>query len=68
MDRILKARIRVLHGVVKGIDERINKSVFNWLDHIERMGYDRIPKRVYVGECMDSCLVGQPEKRWINSE
>ena len=30
------------------------------------MGNDWIAKRVYVGECRNSCLVGQPRKRWID--
>ena len=32
------------------------------------MGNDRIAKRVYVGESVDSCLVGQLQKRWIESK
>ena len=28
---------------------------------------DRIGKRVYAGECVGSCLIGRPRKRWIDS-
>ena len=35
--------------------------------HIERRENNRIAKRVYVGECVDSRIVGRPRKRWIDS-
>ena len=28
---------------------------------------DMIAKRVYVGVCTDSCSVGRPRKRWIDT-
>ena len=34
---------------------------------MERMEKDRIAKRVYVGECAGSRLVGRPWKRWIDT-
>ena len=48
------------------IAERIDESVPQWCGYIERMRNDRIVKRIYVGVCVDSCLVGQPWKRWID--
>ena len=30
------------------------------------MENDKAAKRVYVGECAGSCLVGRPRKRWID--
>ena len=53
MDRVPNVRIRESCGE----DERIEKSIFRWFGHIERMENDRIAKRVYVGECVSSCLV-----------
>ena len=51
MYRVPSARIRELSGVKKGVDERIDKCVFRWFGHVERMESDRIAKRVYVGVC-----------------
>ena len=34
---------------------------------MKRMDNDRIAKRVYVGECAGSRLVGRPRKRWIDT-
>ena len=57
-----------MHGlelcvVAEGVDE----SVLRWVGHIERMENDRIAKRVYVGGCVGSRLVGRPQKRWSDS-
>ena len=52
----MKAQIRELCGVKKGLDERI--------DDVER---DRIVKRVHVGESAGSRSVGMPRKRWIDA-
>ena len=60
-DRVPNARIRELCGVRKGLDEIIGEGVLRWFDHVERMGNDRIAKRVYIGECAAS--VGRPRKR-----
>ena len=64
MDRVPNARIREFCGVRKGLHERIDESVLWWFGHVER---DRIAKRIYLGECAYSCLVGRPRKRWIDT-
>ena len=66
MDRVLNARIREFCGVAKGIDEWIDESVLCCFGNIERMEKNSIAKRVYVGECVDSFFVDQPQKRWID--
>ena len=63
MDRIPNARIRDLCGMTNGVDERINESVLRWFGHIERIGSDRIPKTLYVGDYRGNSLVGRPRKR-----
>ena len=67
MDRVTNARIGELCGVKKGVDERIDEGVLRWLGHLERIKRDRIPKRVYVGECVGSNSVGRLRKRWIDT-
>ena len=49
MDGVPNSRIRELCGVKKGLDERIDKGVLQWFDHVKRMKNDRIAKRTYVG-------------------
>ena len=65
MDRVQNARIRELCELKKGLDERIDEGVLRWYGHVERR--DRVPKRVYVGECAVSCSVGRPRKRWTDT-
>ena len=40
MDKVSNAWIRQLCGVTKGVDEKIDESIFRWFGHVERM--DRI--------------------------
>ena len=42
--------------------ERIDEGVLWWFGHVEK-----IAKRVFVGECVGSCSVGRPRKRWIDT-
>ena len=67
MDKVQNSRIRQFCGVKKGVDENIDEGVLRWFGHVERMGNDRIVKRVYVREYTDSLLVGRPRKRWIDT-
>ena len=67
MDRVPNAGIRELCGVSKGVDERIDETIFLWFHHIKRMENDRIAKRVYVGDYVGNGLVGRTRKRWTDS-
>ena len=53
--------------MTKEEDKNIDEDVLQWFSHIERMENDRIAKRVYVGECAVSRLVGRSRKRWIDT-
>ena len=53
-------------GVVR-YDENIDEGVLRWFGHVERIGNDRIAKRVYVGECAGIRSVGRPRKRWTDA-
>ena len=35
--------------------------------HVDRMGRDRIAKRVYVGECTGSFSLSRPRESWIDT-
>ena len=67
MNRVPNTRIRELYGAAIAIDEMIDETVLRWFGHIERMKNDRVAKRVYVEDCVGSCLVGRPQKRGIDS-
>ena len=63
MDKVLDAGIRELCGMIKGVDNRIDKIVFRWFGHMKRMEKDRIAKRVYVWNCAGSYSMGRLWKR-----
>ena len=44
--------------MTKGVDE----SILPWFGQVERMGNDRIAKRVFVGDCVGIRLLGRPGK------
>ena len=67
MDKVPNAWVRELCGVKKGLDERIDEGVLQWLGNVQRMESDMIAKRVYVRECAGSSSVGKPQKRWIDT-
>ena len=66
MDRVSNARIRELCGVMQGVDKRIAEGVFRWFGHVDRMGNDRMAKRVYAGDFASSRSLCRPRKRWID--
>ena len=66
MDKALNSRIRDLCEITKGVDERIDEGVLRWFAHVDRVENERIAKKLNVGECAGSCLVGRQRKRLIN--
>ena len=44
-------------------EKSLDEGLLWWFGHVERMESNRIPKRVYVGECAGSRSVGGPFKR-----
>ena len=66
-NKVPNAQIRELCRVTKGVDERIDEGVLQWLLHMERVENDRIAKRVYVGESVDSPSIGRSRKWWIDT-
>ena len=53
--------------MTKGVDERIDEGDIRWFGHGERMEKCMIAKRLYVGECAGSCLMGRPRERWTDA-
>ena len=44
--------------------ERIEKNVLKWLGHVERMGEERLVKRVYQANVESNRGRGRPQRRW----
>src|SRR5678816_1405496 len=67
IDKMRNERIRELHGVKKGVNERINESTLRWFGHVERMDDSWLVKQMYSGECVWNRPAGRPKKKWIES-
>ena len=57
------AQTREKRGLTKGEMKGLRKVLPNGSAILKEW----TAKRVYVRECMSSCFVGRPRKRWINS-
>ena len=48
-------------------DKKIDEGILQWFSYVKKENI-RIVKGVYVEECAGRCSVGQPRKKWINTE
>ena len=46
--------------------ERIERNVLKWFGHVERMGEERLVKRVYQGNVKGNRGRWRPHRRWRN--
>ena len=65
-DRVRNAIIRNRYGCELSVQERIERNVLKWLGHVERMGEERLVKRVYLVNVEGNRERGRPQ-RWIVS-
>ena len=51
----------------KEVDERIKEGVIWWFGQVKRMENDKTAKRIYVGECAGSRLMGGLQKKMFDN-
>merc|ERR1712002_1140838 len=59
-------QIREMCGKNVGVSERMDQGVLRWFWHVERMGNERLVKRVYDSEVRGVRRRGRPKKSWMN--
>ena len=64
MDRVRNEVVRERVGVTESLSKRVDRKVFKWFGHVERMGGERMTKRVYVSEVEGERGRGRPPFRW----
>jgi len=64
MDRVRNEVVRERVGVPEKLSGRVDRKVLKWFGHVERMGSDRMTKRVYVSEVEGERGRGRPPFRW----
>ena len=53
-------------GVPESLSNRVDRKVLKWFGHVERMGGERLTKRVYMSEVGGVRRRGRPPLRWID--
>ena len=58
--------VRERVGVKEEMSKRVDRKVLKWFGHVERMGDERLTKKVYKSEVGGERPVGRPRFRWID--
>ena len=58
--------VRERVGVKEEMSKRVDRKVLKWFGHVERMGDERLTKKVYKSEVDGERPVGRPRCRWID--
>merc|ERR1712002_855444 len=66
IDMVPNVRIREMCGKNVGVSERMDQGVLRWFGHVERMGNERLVKRVYDSEVRGARRRRRPRKSWMN--
>merc|ERR1711921_75996 len=64
IDRVPNVEIRGICGV--SVSERMDQGILRWFGHVERMGNERLVKRVHDSEVRGVRRRGRPRKSWMN--
>ena len=64
--RVRNEVVRRRVGVSEKLSKRVDRKVLKWFGHVERMGSDRLTKRVYMSEVDGTRGRGRPRLRWID--
>ena len=53
-------------GVKEEMSKRVDQKVLKWFGYVQRMGDERLTKKVYNSEVVGERGVGRPRYRWID--
>ena len=66
VDRVPNVEIRRMCGKNVSVSQRVNQGILRWFGHVERMGDERLVKRVYESEVRGVRRRGRRRKSWLN--
>ena len=66
IDRVPNVEIRRMCNRSGSVSQRMDQGVLRWFGHVERMGNERLVKRVYESEVRGVRKRGRPRKSWLN--
>uniref|UniRef100_A0A8C8DHP6 ribonuclease H n=1 Tax=Oryzias sinensis TaxID=183150 RepID=A0A8C8DHP6_9TELE len=64
MDRVRNEVIRERTGVMRELADRAEQKALGWFGHVERMGRERLVKRVYESDVSGVRMRGRPRMGW----
>ena len=66
IDRVPNVEIRRMCGKNVSVSQRMDQGVLRWFGHVERMGNERLVKKVYDSEVRGVRRRVRPRKSWMN--
>lgn len=66
VDRVSNVEVRRRCGKNVSVGQRMDQGVLRWFGHVERMGDDRMAKRVYESDVRGVRRRGRPRKCWMD--
>ena len=66
IDRVRNVDVRRRCGKNVGVGERMDQGVLRWFGHVERMGEERLVKRVYESDVRGVRPRGRPRACWMD--
>ena len=66
IDRVPNVEIRRMCGKNVSVNQRMDQGVLRWFGQVERMGNERLVKRVYDSEVRGVRRRGRPRKSWMD--
>ena len=66
LDRLRNEEVRERTGVRKELDTRVDSNVLRWFGHVERMGNERMTKKVMNARVDGRTVRGRPRFRWMD--
>merc|ERR1712002_1056172 len=66
IDRVSNVEIRDMCNKNVSVSGRMDQGILRWFGHVERMGNERLVKRVYDSEVRGARRRGRPRKSWMN--
>ena len=66
IERVRNEEIRRRCGKNVDVCEKVEQNVLRWFGHVERMGDERLVKRMYNSDIMGTRRRGRPRKSWMD--
>ena len=66
IDRVPNVEIRRRCGKSVSVGQRMDQGLLRWFGHVERMGDERLAKRVYESDVRGVRRRGRPRKCWMD--